>query len=134
MVTSSKNAMMRQSVEFVLGVGQVIKGFDRAIPQMSIGERSKITVTPEYGYGTDGLFPHIPANASLMFDLTLLGFRVRAIWVKPLIQMPGLSEKPYHETKKHLNLKINTDKSGRRRGDNDSVDDGSTVASTVLDD
>lgn len=47
-VTSTKNGMQLPCVEFVLGVGQVIKGFDRAIPQMSVGERSKITITGEY--------------------------------------------------------------------------------------
>lgn len=77
------------SVEFVLGVGQVIKGFDRAVTQMTVGERSKITVSPEYGYGKEGLPPHIPPDATLLFDLTVLGFRPRAIWVKPLIQEPG---------------------------------------------
>ncbi len=40
--------MNRNSVKFVIGANQVIKGFDRAIPQMSVGEHSKITITPEY--------------------------------------------------------------------------------------
>ena len=47
--------------------------------------------------GKDGLFPHIPPDAELCFDLTLLGYRPRAIWAKPLIQEPGLSEEPYWE-------------------------------------
>ena len=92
--------MQRASVEFVLGIGQVIKGFDRAVPQMTVGERSKVTISPEYAYKAEGLFPHIPPNAFLRFDLTVLGFRPRAIWVKPLIQVPGLSEKPYFESKR----------------------------------
>eukprot|EP00595_Chromulina_sp_UTEXLB2642_P003780 CAMPEP_0196765214 /NCGR_PEP_ID=MMETSP1095-20130614/7826_1 /TAXON_ID=96789 ORGANISM="Chromulina nebulosa, Strain UTEXLB2642" /NCGR_SAMPLE_ID=MMETSP1095 /ASSEMBLY_ACC=CAM_ASM_000446 /LENGTH=315 /DNA_ID=CAMNT_0042122885 /DNA_START=274 /DNA_END=1224 /DNA_ORIENTATION=- len=94
-VQSTKNGMQRQSVEFVIGVKQVIKGFDRAIPQMSVGERSKITISPDYAYGTEGLFPHIPPNASLVFDLTLLGYRPRLLWAKPLIQPLGLVQKPY---------------------------------------
>lgn len=99
--------MQRQSVEFVLGVGQVIKGFDRALPQMTVGERAKLTISPEYAYKEIGLFPHIPPNAFLRFDLTVLGFRPRAIWIKPLIQPPGYSEKPYFETKrKQEKLKI----------------------------
>jgi hypothetical protein len=92
--------MHRQSVEFVLGVGQVIKGFDRALPQMTVGERSKLFISPEYAYGDDGLFPHIPPKSQLRFDLTVLGFRPRAIWLKPLIQIPGLSEKPYFDSKR----------------------------------
>lgn len=45
---STKNVLGRPWVEFVLGIEQVIKGFDRALPLMSVGERSTIIVTPEY--------------------------------------------------------------------------------------
>jgi FKBP-type peptidyl-prolyl cis-trans isomerase len=51
MVTSTKSGLQRPWVEFVLGVGMIIKGMDRAIPRMSLGERSKIRVTPTYAYG-----------------------------------------------------------------------------------
>ena len=47
-VMSTKNVLGRPWVEFVLGVDQVIKGFDRALPLMSVGERSTIVVTSEY--------------------------------------------------------------------------------------
>jgi hypothetical protein len=46
--------------------------------------------------GKEGLPPHIPPDASLTFDLTLLGYRVRTPWVKPLIQDQSTHEKPYH--------------------------------------
>ena len=46
--------------------------------------------------GVEGLPPHIPPNSSLSFDLTLLGFRERTPWVKPLIQDNSTNEKPYH--------------------------------------
>lgn len=45
--------------------------------------------------GKAGLPPHIPPNASLTFDLTLLGFRPRTVWVKPLIQDVNTKERPY---------------------------------------
>jgi hypothetical protein len=45
---STKNVLSRPWVEFVLGIDQVIKGFDRAIPLMSVGERSTIIISPEY--------------------------------------------------------------------------------------
>jgi FKBP-type peptidyl-prolyl cis-trans isomerase len=48
-VMSTKHTLERPWVEFVLGVDQVIKGFDRALPMMSVGERSKIIMSPEYG-------------------------------------------------------------------------------------
>lgn len=40
---------------------------------MSIGERSKLTFTPEYAYGKIGLMPLIPPDAEISFDITLLG-------------------------------------------------------------
>lgn len=46
---STKNILERPWVEFVLGIDQIIKGIDRALPLMCIGERSKIILTPEYG-------------------------------------------------------------------------------------
>lgn len=46
--------------------------------------------------GEKGLFPHIPPNATLTFDITLLEYRPRSTWVKPLIQdLQTTNEKPY---------------------------------------
>ena len=45
---STKNVLGRPWVEFVLGIDQVIKGFDRALPLMSVGERSTIIMSSEY--------------------------------------------------------------------------------------
>jgi FK506-binding protein 1 len=101
-VTSSKNGIQKKDVEFILGNDQCIKGFDRVIPKMSVGERSKVSMTSEYAYGTEGMFPHIPPNAEVKFDLYLLGFRPRSEWVKPLIQVPGFSQKPFFETEEFL--------------------------------
>lgn len=95
MITSTKAGMQLASIEFVLGLNQVIKGFDVALPQMSVGERAKLRIAAEFAYGKPGLPPIIPPNTELIFDLTLLGFRQRLEWQKPLIQEPGLSEKPY---------------------------------------
>jgi len=94
-IMSTKNVLNKPWVEFVLGIEQVVKGFDRGLTLMSVGERSKITVSPEYGYGKTGLPPHIPPNTALVFDVTLLGFRPRTNWVKPLIQDPRTHERPY---------------------------------------
>lgn len=102
-VLTTKNGLDRQrGIEFVLGINQIIKGIDRALPRMSLGERSKITIQPEYAYGEEGLFPHIAPGATLVFDLTLLEFRQRLVWVKPLLQEPGLSQRPYMPPAKTL--------------------------------
>jgi len=56
-----------------IGVGIVIKGWDEAVPQMSLGESCKLTITGDYGYGERGFPKLIPANATLIFEVTLLG-------------------------------------------------------------
>lgn len=55
-----------------IGVGRVIKGWDEAVPQMSVGEKSVLTITPDYGYGERGFPPVIPANSTLIFEVELL--------------------------------------------------------------
>lgn len=57
---------------FVIGAGDAIQGWDEAIPGMKIGERRKLTVPPNAGYGAQGHPPAIPANATLIFDVELL--------------------------------------------------------------
>jgi FK506-binding protein 1 len=87
----------KQTFEFVLGIGQVIKGWDRGVLQMSFGERSKLTISAEYAYGEHGVKPLIPPYAKLIFDLELLRWHPRPHWSKPLIQQPGLTEYPYED-------------------------------------
>ena len=58
--------------EFTLGKGEVIKGWDEGIAKMSVGERSSLTITPDYGYGDEGYPPVIPKKATLIFDIELL--------------------------------------------------------------
>merc|ERR1712018_667648 len=55
--------------EFQIGVGQVIKGWDEGVIQMSKGEQSKLTISPDFGYGASGAGGVIPPNATLIFDV-----------------------------------------------------------------
>mmetsp|Transcript_7606 Transcript_7606/g.11759 ORF Transcript_7606/g.11759 Transcript_7606/m.11759 type:complete len:161 (-) Transcript_7606:357-839(-) len=57
---------------FTIGVGQVIKGWDEGVMKMSLGERSILHITSEYGYGARGAGSDIPPNADLVFDVELL--------------------------------------------------------------
>jgi len=61
--------------EFVLGHGQVIQGWDEGLAQMQPGEKARLTIPPEMGYGPQGYPGVIPPNATLVFDVELLSVR-----------------------------------------------------------
>lgn len=58
--------------KFKLGAGQVIKGWDEGVKKMRVGQRAKLTCSPDYGYGGRGVSGVIPPNAVLVFDVELL--------------------------------------------------------------
>ncbi|ODV97259.1 hypothetical protein PACTADRAFT_66191 [Pachysolen tannophilus NRRL Y-2460] len=62
-----------QPLEFKLGGGQVIKGWDQGLTNMCIGEKRKLTIPPDLAYGSRGAGGVIPPGATLIFHTELVG-------------------------------------------------------------
>ena len=55
--------------KFVQGKQEVIRGWEEGVAQMSVGQRAKLTISPDYAYGATGHPGIIPPNATLIFDV-----------------------------------------------------------------
>jgi FKBP-type peptidyl-prolyl cis-trans isomerase len=59
-------------LKFKLQSSEVIKGLDEGVSQISLGERAKITISPQVGWGAKGLPGLVPPNETVVFVIDLL--------------------------------------------------------------
>lgn len=65
----------KKPFETPIGVGRVIKGWDEGFLTMKVGGKRRLIISPDLGYGAQGAGGVIPGNATLIFDVELLGIK-----------------------------------------------------------
>lgn len=65
----------RQPFTFTIGAGMVIRGWDEGVKGMRVGGKRKLTIPSDLAYGDQGRPPVIPARATLVFDVELVGVK-----------------------------------------------------------
>ncbi|NXY88621.1 FKB14 isomerase, partial [Alcedo cyanopectus] len=64
-----------QPMWFTLGIKEAIKGWDRGLKDMCVGEKRKLTIPPALAYGKEGKAGKIPPESTLIFNVDLLEIR-----------------------------------------------------------
>lgn len=71
--TFDSSLTRNEPISIVLGQGQVIKGWDEGLVGMKLGEKRHLIIPPTLGYGEQGAGGKIPPNATLEFDVQMMG-------------------------------------------------------------
>ena len=59
-------------LEFKVGGGHLVPGLDAAVPKLSLGSTTEVTIPPLYAYGSAGCPPHVPPEETLVYRIKML--------------------------------------------------------------
>ena len=62
----------KEPIDFTVGIGQVIKGWDEGLQLMQVGDKARLVIPSQLAYGSQGAGGVIPPNATLIFDIELM--------------------------------------------------------------
>jgi FKBP-type peptidyl-prolyl cis-trans isomerase len=70
-----ETSLKGKPIDFVLGKGEVVEGWDRGIDGMRVGGKRDLIIPPQLGYGAEGSPPEIPSNSTLEFEVQLVSVK-----------------------------------------------------------
>ena len=65
----------KQPIDFTVGIGQVIKGWDEGLQLLQVGDKARLVIPSQLAYGSQGAGGVIPPDATLIFDLELMAVK-----------------------------------------------------------
>eukprot|EP00913_Durusdinium_trenchii_P029169 g27345.t1 len=96
-----------QPIGFQVGLGQVIRGWDEGVMQMSLGEKARLDITSDFAYGRQGAGDVIPPNTDLVFEVELLAINEKEAPKEPTMGFTKQTEaEQKREEGKHGNIAV----------------------------